>query len=78
MVLPAEIDSSGNAVVKIVFSKKGDVDLNYKVNKADAAKLLKYISGTGKLTAEEYTMAFVNDDNIIDILDVIAILNNAS
>ena len=78
MVLPAEIDSSGNAVVKIVFSKKGDVDLNYKVNKADAAKLLKYISKTGKLTAEEYTMAFVNDDNIIDILDVIAILNNAS
>lgn len=77
-VLPMTIDSEGNAIVILAFpANVGDVDLNSDVDKADAALVLKYISGAIELTPEQYSAAFVNDDKNIDMLDVISILNLA-
>ena len=75
---PFTIDSDGNAVVVMTFPIIGDIELDGDIDKADAALLLKYISGTKELTTEQYSVAFVNEDTNVDILDVIAIFNKAS
>ena len=71
------VSSDGKtAVLTYNFVKKGDVDLNNKVNDADAAYLLKYLSGTVKeLNKIQYQAALVNDDKDVNMLDVIAILD---
>lgn len=76
-ILPATIDTDGSATVKLVFpTKTGDIDLDGDVDDTDAALVLKYICGTGTLTPEQLSAAYVNSDNAVDMLDVIAILQN--
>ena len=60
----------------LAFTDAGDVDLDGDVDKEDAALLPKYVSGTKELTSAQYSAAFVNDDTNVDMLDVIAILDN--
>ena len=61
------------------FYYKGDIDHDGYVTDKDAVYLLKYLSGTYDLTESQKAAARVTDgDTDINILDVIAILNNAS
>ena len=54
----------------------GDVDENGKVEKADAALLIKYIADekTDKLTKNQKSTANVYADDNIDMLDAVAIM----
>ncbi len=61
-----------------VLENDGDVNIDKKTNKTDAALLLKHISGTIVLTDEQLVHADMNGDEKIDMLDVISILNKAS
>ncbi|MBQ8941234.1 MAG: InlB B-repeat-containing protein [Firmicutes bacterium] len=57
---------------------KGDIDRDGKVTDKDAALLLKYLSGSLTTFSDAQIKAsYVNDDNEINMLDVIAILNIA-
>lgn len=60
------------------WGNKGDINADGAVNKKDAALLLKYICGTCKLTEGQMEMAEMNGDDVIDMLDVIAVLNIAN
>ena len=53
---------------------KGDVNMDGEITNADAALLLKYLCGNTQLSAESLEQAHVNDDGIVNMLDVIAIL----
>ena len=55
---------------------KGDVDQNKTVNDIDAEYLLKYLCGSITLNEAQLKAALVNDDKNVNMLDVIAILNN--
>lgn len=61
-------------------SVPGDVDENGKVEKADAALLLKYIANenTSALTVSQKNVADAYEDGNIDMLDVIAVLNKVT
>ena len=56
----------------------GDVNIDKKTNKTDAALLLKYISGTTVLNSEQLVHADMNGDDKYDMLDVIEILNKVA
>ena len=58
------------------WADKGDVNADGKITDADAALVLKFISGTTTLTSGQLEMAKMNGDDVVDMLDVIAILNN--
>ena len=52
----------------------GDVSCNDTTDKADAALVLKYISGIGTFSDYQLTVADANSDGKVDMLDVIKIL----
>ena len=56
----------------------GDVNLNNIINDADAAIVLRYVSGIDTLNEYQLTAADVNNDETVDMLDVITILNMVS
>ena len=57
--------------------KKGDVNNDGKVDKADAAIVLKHISGVSTITdADQLAAANYNNDGVVNALDAVAILNN--
>lgn len=56
----------------------GDVNLNNIINDADAAIVLRYVSGIDTLNEYQLTAADVNSDGKVDMLDVVAILNMVS
>ena len=56
---------------------KGDVNNDGKVDKADAAIVLKHISGVSTITdADQLAAANYNNDGVVNALDAVAILNN--
>lgn len=57
-------------------AKKGDIDADDDIDDIDAAMVLKYICATKILTPEQLSAAYVNGDEVVDMLDVIAILQN--
>ncbi|MBR6400440.1 MAG: InlB B-repeat-containing protein [Firmicutes bacterium] len=61
---------------QVIISTNGDVDLNGAIEKADAALLLKYLSGTATLNEKQLAAARITDSTkeTPDMLDVIAIL----
>ena len=61
-----------------VLENDGDVNIDKKTNKTDAALLLKYISGTTVLNSEQLVHADMNGDDKYDMLDVIEILNKVA
>lgn len=79
----SEISSvTGNVTYTAVFTSslkyiavKGDADGDGTLTKADAALVLKHISESSILTADELESADFTDDNDVDMLDVIGILN---
>ena len=57
--------------------KKGDVNNDGKVDKADAAIVLKHINGVSTITdADQLAVANYNNDGVVNALDAVAILNN--
>lgn len=57
--------------------KKGDVNNDGKVDKADAAIVLKHINGVSTITdADQLAAANYNNDGVVNALDAVAILNN--
>lgn len=52
----------------------GDVSCNDTTDKADAALVLRYISGIGTLSDYQLTVADANSDGKVDMLDVVEIL----
>jgi hypothetical protein len=52
----------------------GDIDGDGDVDRADAALLLRYLSGIGVLTGQQLTVADINETNDIDFEDVISLL----
>ncbi|GEM_PF-4930062 len=58
------------------WADKGDVNADGKITDADAALVLKYISGTTTLTSGQLEMAKMTGDDVVDMLDVIGILKN--
>lgn len=56
----------------------GDVNLNNIINDADAAMVLRYVSGMDTLNEYQLTAADVNSDGKVDMLDAVAILNMVS
>ncbi len=56
----------------------GDVNFNDIINDADAAMVLRYVSGIDTLNEYQLTAADVNNDEKVDMLDAVAILNMVS
>ena len=78
MLVSANGGSTSFSEVSVIApNKKGDVDSSGKVQKADAALLLKHIGGAVILNAKQLEAAKMNSDDKVDMRDVIAILNNA-
>ena len=57
-----------------MWANKGDINADGKITDADAALVLKFISGTTTLTSGQLEMAKMNSNDVVDMLDVIAIL----
>lgn len=75
------INSSGNSDLTeaaIHYISAGDIDGSTEVNKQDAVLLLKYLSGLTELTDLQLNRADYNNDGDLNILDVIAILKQAT
>ena len=77
-IISASYNDGGSIVFSYTFTAKGDVDLNGVVNKADAAYVLKYLSGTSTISDKQFEAADVYEDSNVDMLDVIAILNKTA
>ena len=75
-IISASYNDGGSIVFSYTFTAKGDVDQNGVVDKADAAYLLKYLSGTGTLSDKQFAAADVYEDSKVDMRDAIHILKN--
>ncbi len=73
-IISASYNDGGSIVISYTFTAKGDVDLNGVVDKADAAYLLKYLSGTCTLSDKQFEAADVYEDSNVDMRDAILIL----
>ena len=52
----------------------GDVNLDNIIDTKDAALILKYISGSVKLTKEQLNASDINKDGKVDINDTVSLL----
>ncbi|MCR5643687.1 MAG: hypothetical protein K6G32_10210 [Prevotella sp.] len=69
-------DELGNRLCKSVLGiLKGDVTHSGKVDVQDATIAVNHILGTASSEAYDYTLLDMNNDNVVDVFDVTAIIN---
>ena len=79
MYSPAKITKDTTITFKQFVSVLGDVNQNGKVEKADAAAVLRHVSGISLISDEaELLLADVNRDGNVDVRDAVEIIKKAA
>jgi hypothetical protein len=55
----------------------GDVNIDQQINILDALTIVQAIAGIIELSAEQFTIADINNDGILDVVDIVSMVNLA-